>query len=150
MEDKLNILTAGNLLESKKVAKYIVENIKTCLLDNESLVIALIGNLGAGKTTLVQNIAKELKVKNVSSPTFAIVNEYDGEFHINHFDFYRLNKVEELYDLGFEEYTSKENSITFIEWADMFSEVLPKKFWEIVIEIDEDKTRHYKIKKIKK
>lgn len=138
------------MLESKKVAKYIVENIKTCLLDNESLVIALIGNLGAGKTTLVQNIAKELKVKNVSSPTFAIVNEYDGEFHINHFDFYRLNKVEELYDLGFEEYTSKENSITFIEWADMFSEVLPKKFWEIVIEIDEDKTRHYKIKKIKK
>lgn len=76
------------------------------------------------------------------SPTFAIVNEYDGKFHINHFDFYRINSSTELFDIGFSDYLNNE-SLTFIEWGELFPEVLPKRRIEIFIEFETDNKRKF-------
>ncbi len=90
-------------------------------------VIALTGDLGAGKTTLVKAIAKGLEIsRNILSPTFTIVREYEGRTRLYHFDFYRLNSEDELYEIGFEEYINDAGAVTIIEWADMFRDVLPK------------------------
>ncbi len=89
-------------------------------------VVGLIGELGAGKTEFVKGVASAFNInKNiVTSPTFTIINEYSGSIDIYHFDFYRINSLEELEELGYEEYFYG-NGITLIEWADKFMEVLP-------------------------
>lgn len=110
-------------------------------------VIALYGNLGAGKTFLVKSICKKWEIEGVTSPTFAIVNQYSGKFEISHFDFYRIKKVSELYDIGFDEYIISENSITFIEWAEMFPEVLPVHVIKITISYLENSKRKISIEK---
>ncbi len=89
-------------------------------------VVLLEGNLGAGKTFFVKAAAKEFGIDEVSSPTFAIVNEYIGNMKIYHFDFYRIKREEELYDIGIDEYLSDEEAITFIEWAELFPEAVPE------------------------
>lgn len=96
-------------------------------------IIALNGNLGSGKTFFVKSVCKALNIENATSPSFAIVNEYSGDLKIYHFDFYRINKVNELYDIGFEEYLMDPNAVVFIEWADMIKEVLPRRYYEINI-----------------
>lgn len=96
-------------------------------------IIALNGNLGSGKTFFVKSVCKALNIENATSPSFAIVNEYSGDLKIYHFDFYRINKVNELYDIGFEEYLMDPNAVVFIEWADMMKEVLPRRYYEINI-----------------
>jgi len=110
-------------------------------------IVCLIGNLGSGKTFFVKSVCKEFLIDTTSSPSFAIVNQYKGEQKITHIDFYRLKKVEELHDIGFEEYLSAMDSIVFIEWASMFEEVLPKKYYMVeIFQIDET-TRQIKINK---
>jgi tRNA threonylcarbamoyladenosine biosynthesis protein TsaE len=96
-------------------------------------IVCLNGGLGTGKTFLVKKICAEYGIYNVSSPSFAIVNEYHNGKKIIHFDFYRIRKVGELYDLGIEDYFGRGDSILFIEWADLFTEVLPKKHLDINI-----------------
>ncbi len=94
----------------------------------EGDVIALIGNLGSGKTFFVKKFAEYFGIYNVNSPSFAIVNQYENELiKINHFDFYRLKSISEIIDIGFYDYLMDKQSITFIEWADLFPEVLPQK-----------------------
>jgi tRNA threonylcarbamoyladenosine biosynthesis protein TsaE len=110
-------------------------------------VVILNGNLGAGKTFFIKSVCSVMGIHNVVSPTFAIVNEHNGEFHINHFDFYRINSVNELYDIGFNDYLNNNNSITFIEWGELFKEILPKKRIEINIEFDNNLTRIFKLNK---
>lgn len=110
-------------------------------------VIALKGELGAGKTFFVKAVLKNMGINNVNSPSFAIVYEYTGQYKVNHFDFYRINKVGELYDIGFEEYISNNGTITFIEWADLFPEVLPKNRIEIEINIIDNTNRQIIIRK---
>ena len=89
-------------------------------------VIALQGELGSGKTTFVQGLALGLGVEDyVNSPTFKIVNEFNGEMTLFHFDFYRVNSAEELLKLGFEDYIYQD-AICVIEWADRFPEILPE------------------------
>jgi tRNA threonylcarbamoyladenosine biosynthesis protein TsaE len=110
-------------------------------------VVCLNGNLGSGKTFFVKEFCKCLNIQNVSSPSFAIVNEYFGTKKVYHFDFYRLKKVGELFDIGFEEYLLDKEAIVFIEWANLFSEVLPKKRIEINIEIINDNKRKFTITK---
>lgn len=107
----------------------------------EGLVVALNGELGAGKTFFVKNLLRSLGIENVNSPTFAIVNEYEGKMKVNHFDFYRINRIEELYDIGFEEYLTSENSVTFIEWANLLPEILPGHRIEINFTVNEDFSR---------
>ena len=90
------------------------------------LFIALIGDLGTGKTHFVQGLAKGLGINDVvSSPTFTIMNYYEGEIPLKHFDFYRLDTEEDLYNIGWEEYS--EGGVTVAEWADMFPGLIPER-----------------------
>ena len=106
----------------------------------QGIIIALTGELGSGKTTLSQSIIKNMmKIQDVSSPTFNIVNEYrDKNQTIYHFDFYRLEDESELFGIGFDDYLSDKKSIMLIEWADKFLDMLPKNYIEIVFHKGED------------
>ncbi len=112
---------------------------------NAGDIVAFTGDLGTGKTFIVKAIAKYFGVENVISPTFSIVNTYEAKAKINHFDFYRIKKIEELYDIGFEEYIIENSAITFIEWAEMFEEILPTNILRITITYLEDSKREIKI-----
>lgn len=114
---------------------------------NGGEVVILTGNLGAGKTFFIKSVCFVMGIHNVVSPTFAIVNEHNGKFHINHFDFYRINSVNELYDIGFDDYLNNNSSITFIEWGELFRDILPKKRIEIKIDFDSKQTRIFKLNK---
>jgi tRNA threonylcarbamoyladenosine biosynthesis protein TsaE len=102
-------------------------------------VIAVYGELGSGKTHLIQGICRGLGVKDhVVSPTFTIVNEYAaGGRSIYHFDFYRVNSLREIVDLGFEEYIDGEG-ICLIEWADKAAPLLPPRRYEITLAPGDD------------
>ena len=107
---------------------------KLAPLLKEGDVISLSGDLGAGKTTLVQYLTKELGVDDyVTSPTFALVNIYFGDLTINHMDLYRLENPDELLQLDYESYFYPD-VLTFIEWAEMGKGYLPKDMIEINIE----------------
>lgn len=98
-------------------------------------VLCLSGDLGAGKTLLSRGIATALGVEpeEVTSPSFAIMNVYQGrELEVRHFDLYRLNRPEELEDIGFGEYAGGEG-VTLIEWAELFDEQLPEEYLQIVL-----------------
>ncbi len=113
----------------------------------EGNIIVLNGNLGTGKTTLVKEICKNYSILDVNSPSFSIVNEYQGEKKIYHFDFYRLKRIEELYDIGFEEYLNNTEAIIFIEWANLFPEILPSSYFEVQLSFNKEKSRKIKIRK---
>lgn len=106
-------------------------------------VIAFYGKMGAGKTTFVRALCEELGVSDaVNSPTFSIVNEYrmaDGQ-PLFHFDFYRINRVEEAFDLGFEDYLYSGRTC-FIEWPELVEELLPAETLRVSIVEAEDGTR---------
>ena len=91
-------------------------------------IFAFYGEMGAGKTTFIQAICHQLGVKDVAlSPTYAIINEYhtQEDIPVYHFDFYRINKLEEIYDIGYEEYIYS-GHYCFIEWPELLKELLPK------------------------
>lgn len=91
-------------------------------------IVALIGDLGAGKTCLTQGIARGVKIEPnqiVNSPSYTLINEYAGKIPIYHIDLYRLQRREEVLDLGLEEYL-EENGICIIEWADRMLDLLPE------------------------
>lgn len=97
-------------------------------------IISLTGDLGAGKTTLTKSIGKGLGVEDyITSPTFTLINEYNGRLNLYHFDVYRLEGPIDLYDLGFEEYIYS-NGVSIIEWGDKIEEALPKERINIRIE----------------
>ncbi|MCB0731608.1 MAG: tRNA (adenosine(37)-N6)-threonylcarbamoyltransferase complex ATPase subunit type 1 TsaE [Ignavibacteriae bacterium] len=127
--------TTNSLEESKLIAKEIFSKI------NLQDVVVLNGNLGTGKTTLIKFICELYKIYNSTSPSFSIVNEYEGDAKVFHFDFYRIKKVEEIYDIGFEDYLNYEESIIFIEWGNLFPDILPKNHFEIQLELNSDNTR---------
>lgn len=89
-------------------------------------VFAFYGKMGAGKTTFVKAICEELGVEDViTSPTFAIVNEYSSPVGpLYHFDFYRIKRIEEVYDMGYEEYFYS-GALCFIEWPELIEDILP-------------------------
>ena len=110
---------------------------------NDQRVFAFYGKMGVGKTTLIQAICKALgTTDNVTSPTFALINEYrTGEMKsIFHFDFYRIKKLEEAFDLGYEDYLYSGN-YCLIEWPEMIESLLPDNIVQIKIEVSEDETR---------
>lgn len=101
-------------------------------------IVCLNGDLGAGKTTLTKSIGLGLGVKEyITSPTFALVNEYDGYLRVYHFDVYRLDNIDELYDLGFDEYFYGEG-VSIIEWAEKIERFLPKERIELSIKKGEN------------
>lgn len=101
-------------------------------------VVCLTGDLGAGKTSLSKGICLEQGVDSneVTSPTFAIMNVYEGTINqIRHFDLYRINRADELYDIGFGEYAGGDG-ITLIEWAELFPDELPEEYLIVTIKRD--------------
>ena len=106
-------------------------------------VIALYGEMGAGKTTFTKSLCKVLGVLDgVNSPTFTLINEYrtsDGET-IYHFDFYRINKLEEAFDIGFEEFVESGN-LCIIEWPEKIEQILPPDTLKVKISVLDDGKR---------
>ena len=112
-------------------------------LIDQNTVFAFHGEMGAGKTTFIKAICEELGVDDViNSPTFAILNEYrSGSAElIYHFDFYRINKIEEAYDFGYEDYFYS-GALCFIEWPEKIEELLPGETVNVTIRENEDGTR---------
>jgi tRNA threonylcarbamoyladenosine biosynthesis protein TsaE len=104
----------------------------------EPLVIALKGELGAGKTVFVRGAARGLEVKDqVTSPTFVLMKIYRGRLPLYHFDFYRLTSDQDQDELGFEEYLPG-NGVAFIEWADRLPRLLPPERLQVTIETFHD------------
>ncbi len=133
-----------------------IETIRTAAREfinnlGEHRVFAFYGKMGAGKTTFIKAICEELGVEDViTSPTFAIVNEYSISQPIEgidnslfHFDFYRIKKLEEVYDMGYEEYFYS-GSLCFIEWPELIEEVLPEDAVRVTIEENADGSRSVK------
>ena len=107
-------------------------------------VFAFYGKMGAGKTTFIKAVCEELGVEDViTSPTFAIVNEYTssttGE-SIFHFDFYRIKKIDEVFDMGYEDYFYG-GSLCFLEWPEQIEELLPEDVTKVTISEEPDGTR---------
>ena len=122
----------------REAAKQFIANI------GDSTVFAFYGNMGAGKTTFVKAVCEELGVDDViTSPTFSIVNEYRSEQTgelIYHFDFYRVKKIEEVYDMGFEDYFYS-GALCFIEWPELCEEVLSDDTVKVSIKEEPDGSR---------
>jgi tRNA threonylcarbamoyladenosine biosynthesis protein TsaE len=119
-------LKVSSLKMLPEVAKQILE------YAGENRIFLFYGEMGAGKTTLIKELCKALGViDTVSSPTFSIVNEYQGEWAIiYHFDFYRIKNQTEAFDLGYEDYVYSGN-FCFIEWPEKISGLLPEKYVEV-------------------
>ena len=131
---EINILSLENIHEAAK-------EFVAAMGDNT--VFAFYGSMGAGKTTFIKAVCEVLGVEDViNSPTFAIVNEYrsgSGEL-VYHFDFYRIKKLEEVYDMGYEDYFYC-GALCFIEWPELIEDVLPLDAVKVEITEQEDGTR---------
>ncbi|MEE0859089.1 MAG: tRNA (adenosine(37)-N6)-threonylcarbamoyltransferase complex ATPase subunit type 1 TsaE [Acutalibacteraceae bacterium] len=113
--------------DTLKIGEEIAKNLKG------TEVIALFGGLGMGKTALTTGISKGLNITNcVSSPTFALVNEYHGKYNVYHFDMYRIATWDDLYSIGFFDYLG--NGVLIIEWSENIENALPEEYIKITIE----------------
>ena len=125
-----------NIDTIRESAREFIQNI------GERKVFAFYGEMGAGKTTFVKAICEELGVEDViTSPTFAIVNEYEAhDQSIFHFDFYRIKRLEEVYDMGYEDYFYS-GALCFIEWPELIEDLLPEDAVKVTITENTDGTR---------
>ncbi len=117
------------LNELPKVAKALIELLK------QAPVMAFYGEMGAGKTTLINEMCRQLDIINqASSPTFSLVNEYSNSngLTVYHFDFYRINRLEEAYDIGYENYFYS-GYPCLIEWPEKIEQLLPETFVKVLI-----------------
>lgn len=131
MEIRIN-----NIANIREAAREFVKNM------GDRKVFAFYGKMGAGKTTFIKAVCEELGVTDViTSPTFAIVNEYTGgNTTIYHFDFYRIKRLEEVYDMGYEDYFYS-GALCFMEWPELIEELLPEDAVRVDISEQADGTR---------
>jgi tRNA threonylcarbamoyladenosine biosynthesis protein TsaE len=129
----VNVTTIKDERETKQFGLNLGKDLK------KGDIIALIGDLGTGKTTLTKYIGEGLGIDEmITSPTFTIIQEYySGRLPLYHFDVYRIRDIDEMTELGYEEYFYGEG-VTIVEWADQIMEIIPKK--AIVINIEYGKT----------
>jgi tRNA threonylcarbamoyladenosine biosynthesis protein TsaE len=131
------VLELKSLNDLQRIAAEFIKN------NNGKKQFAFYGSMGVGKTTFIKAICTELEViEVVTSPTFAIVNEYhtNSGDKIYHFDLYRIRKLEELYDLGYEDYLYSSH-YCFIEWPEMGEDVLPKHIVKVQLTENTDHSR---------
>jgi len=114
----------------------VAQNIESEKFPN--MVICLNGELGSGKTVFTKGFAHAMGIEEVTSPTFTIIKEYNGELPLYHMDVYRLEDANE--DIGIEEYFEK-GGVTIIEWSDIIKDILPKERLDIKIKIVDENTR---------
>ena len=134
------VLEIDSLDELDKVAQAVLDS-----LDGRT-VVAFDAPMGAGKTTLISRIAALLGAEDdVTSPTFAIVNQYEGERTIYHFDMYRIERVEEALDFGSEEYLSS-GELCLVEWPEKIEPLLPEDTMVVRIEILDNESRRFIIR----
>ena len=144
-------LVLNSLNELTKVAQKIIDELD--LKNNHTAIncLAFYGEMGAGKTTLIKAFCQVLGVEDVvSSPTFSLVNVYndkDGR-NVFHFDFYRIKKLEEVYDIGYEEYFYS-GDYCLIEWPEMVRQIMPESYVLVTIEIDDSENRVINCKLVK-
>ena len=134
-------LKIDSLDELKSVAEAVIES-----LDGRN-VVAFCGAMGAGKTTLISAIMEYLGSDDtVTSPTFALVNQYGtaGGDTVYHFDFYRINRIEEVFDMGYEEYFYS-GDLCLIEWPELIEELLPEDAMVVRIEVLSPTERNFTI-----
>lgn len=129
-----------SLSELSDVAREIIESLQG------RTVVLFRGEMGAGKTTLISRIVEELGAEdNVTSPTFAIVNQYEGtECRIYHFDFYRIERLEEAYDFGYEEYFYS-SDLCLVEWPEKIEPLLPEDAMQVMIRVVDEDSRIFEI-----
>ena len=116
-------------------------------LMEKARIFAFYGKMGSGKTTLIKSICEELGVEDtINSPTFAIVNEYEDKEQrtIFHFDFYRIKSLEEVYNMGYEEYVYSD-AFCFMEWPELIEELLPEETTKVYIEENSEGKREVRI-----
>ncbi len=124
------IYKSNSVKETQNIAKAFAKELK------EGDVICLYGDLGVGKTAFVQGLAKGLGVEDyIQSPTFTIVNCYDGKLPLYHFDVYRIADCDEMYEIGYEEYVYGDG-ISVIEWPELIADILPNVRFDITIRKD--------------
>ena len=126
--------------ETKEIAYNIAKNAK------KGEIYCLCGDLGTGKTQFSKGFSKGLLInEDITSPTFTIVNEYnDGKLPFYHFDVYRINDIEELYEIGYEEYFFG-NGVCLVEWAELIKEIIPKDATWIKIYKNLEKGEDYRV-----
>ena len=133
---------ANNLEETRNFAKQFASDLKA------GDVVLLTGDLGAGKTTLVKAIAKELGYDGlVTSPTFTLLNQYSGKMPIYHFDMYRLKSAAEAIESGLDEILKQNDGVCFVEWPQKVASILPEKNIMLDISIVGDSARKFKVVK---
>lgn len=121
-------ILSKSVTQTEKIASSLAKKLKG------TEIIALYGDLGAGKTSFTKGLSKALEANpdEVHSPTFTLLNEYNGKYKIYHFDMYRINSFEELYSIGFFDFI--ENGIIITEWSENIDKFLPERAIKIHIE----------------
>lgn len=130
---------SNNVEETKRIAAGFAKELKS------GDVLCMYGNLGAGKTAFVQGLARGLGIDEpITSPTFTIVNKYQGDMPLYHFDVYRIGDSEEMYEIGYEEYVYGDG-ISVIEWAELIEDILPESRYSVTIIKDDTNDDYRKI-----
>jgi tRNA threonylcarbamoyladenosine biosynthesis protein TsaE len=138
-------LLSRSLQETKNFAAQIAQQIPV------GSVLALVGDLGSGKTIFLQYFLQTLGVPNqeVLSPTFVIEHIYRAKnFPVHHYDFYRLQSLGQVYELGIDEVLAEKTSVVLIEWANLFPQILPAEYFLLQSTLVDENTREYCFQKV--
>lgn len=131
--------TSNSAEETKRIAADFAKTLKA------GDTVCMYGEMGAGKTAFVQGLARGLGIDaHITSPTFTIVNEYEGRLPLYHFDVYRISDSDEMYEIGYEEYVYGDG-VSVIEWPQLIDDILPEKRYAVTVAKDYAKSENYRI-----